>query len=630
VTKVRGVIVACHPSGTGPPPAFQQDYRPLANNTTLWKETITTEWDSSPRSDLALQLVAKRHAFAFIGLYFTDQKPGGAGAGQVGMMPAHAAALEAGISLAATTYNRPELATAPICTFGFSGGSGFAAYYAAFNPSRCIAFAHNKGSSIGDYEPATMVAAEPVPALLCYGELDTTDRVTAIRSTFATHRANGALWSLIPDYGLAHDAQGYGRFLGAAFFDRVIEMRLPRDWVPGTAPTLRPLTESAGWLGDNNTWESSASTIVAFSASGADLVAKRTMSWLPDRSLAEAWRSVTTHSPPTKLSSPVSTNATTKPAQLAFLSSGGSQLLGINNTTGAVTAVDWKDGDGLVSTVATGAFTMTLTNVTFGFHLMHGELLMTGGVSRTTDLAILLVKPPAANQSPAILSGAAVTGGSLFPGVPSACSVRAKDPDGSLEELLTYTWSATGPGTVVFGPANGSNAGQDILATFPTNGTYTLTVTVQDAIGASVVSSTNVTALPLTTDSDSDGIPDVWMLQNFGHTTGQSGDLSLATQDADGDGMTNEQEFKAGTNPRDGASSFKVGTATRSGDDFIIRFATVAGKRYRVVRCDDLTSSGCWSDVVADNVSGTGSEVEVTDPGAALVTQRLYRVVVLS
>ena len=50
-------------------------------------------------------------------------------------------------------------------------------------------------------------------------------------------------------------------------------------------------------------------------------------------------------------------------------------------------------------------------------------------------------------------------------------------------------------------------------------------------------------------DSDGDGIPDSWMLQIFGHATGLASDLSRAQDDADGDGMTNLQEYLAGTDP---------------------------------------------------------------------------------
>lgn len=388
--QVRGILVACHPSGSGPKPAFQQDYRPSANTTPAWAETVTTEWNAGNRADLALQLVAKRHVFALVGLYFTDQKPGGAGPGKVGMMDAHAAALDAGVTLLATTCKRPELATAPIATYGFSGGSGFAAYYAAANPARCLAFAHNKGASIGDYDPAKLAAAETVPGLLCFGELDKPERLAAIQRTFATHRANGARWSLIPDYGLAHDSQGYGRFLGAAFLDRVIELRLPRDWVPGTAPKLRPLAEDSGWLGDHRTWDGSGSSIVAATDSRAPVVTARTMSWLPDHGFAKAWRAVTTRKPLARLSSPVSTKSTTRPAQLAYLPAGGSQVLGL--ATSGLAAADWWDGDAPLQTVTTAPFATTLTAPAPGLHLVHAEVRQVDGSSGSSDLAILLVQ----------------------------------------------------------------------------------------------------------------------------------------------------------------------------------------------------------------------------------------------
>lgn len=44
-------------------------------------------------------------------------------------------------------------------------------------------------------------------------------------------------------------------------------------------------------------------------------------------------------------------------------------------------------------------------------------------------------------------------------------------------------------------------------------------------------------------DSDSDGLPDAWEITHFGNTTHN------ATEDADGDGLTNAQEYFAGSNP---------------------------------------------------------------------------------
>jgi hypothetical protein len=55
-------------------------------------------------------------------------------------------------------------------------------------------------------------------------------------------------------------------------------------------------------------------------------------------------------------------------------------------------------------------------------------------------------------------------------------------------------------------------------------------------------------------DTDGDGIPDWWMLQYFGHATGQASDQSLASQNADGDGVSNLREYQRGTDPANAAS----------------------------------------------------------------------------
>ncbi len=554
--KVRGILVASHPSGTEGA-VFQQDYRPLAGNPqpAYWTETTTTEYNSNRRMDLAMQLVAKRHNFAVVGLYFSGQHPGGYAANgsnpaDVSMMSAQAAALEAGINLLASTYNRPELATAPIATYGFSGGSGFSLYYAAYNPGRCIAVAHNKGGSIGDYDPVYLEAAEQVPVMLSYGENDTAN-VDTIKQVFNYHRANGALWFLIPDYGLGHDSQGYGRFFGAAFFDRVIEKRMPNDWVPGTAPVLLPLTEDSGWLGDNSTWESAASSIVSFAASGASLNAKRTMSWLPDQTLAEAWRAITTHLPAGNLTSPVSTLSTTKPKQLAYLQAGNSQALGLTVPDGNVASVTWRDGDSDAGTVTSSPFSQTLSNLSWGLHLVWGQMELTGGGVSTSELAILLVNPVTTNQTPVIQSGPTLQSGPIYAEVPVTCSALASDPDGSIEDLLTYTWSATsGPGAVVFSPANGANASKDITATFPVTGSYTLKVAVKDSIGSSAPTnatvSVTVTAPPLYSG---------WVSANS-----LGGLNALETASPKGDGITNLMKYALGLNPNEFCFALTDGT----------------------------------------------------------------------
>jgi hypothetical protein len=85
-------------------------------------------------------------------------------------------------------------------------------------------------------------------------------------------------------------------------------------------------------------------------------------------------------------------------------------------------------------------------------------------------------------------------------------------------------------------------------------------------------------------DSDGDGIPDWWMMQYFGHSTGQEYDLSRAQDDADGDGVSNRQEFLGGTVPTDPASVFVVQLSAEAltNGAAALSWPAVAGKSYQV------------------------------------------------
>ncbi len=65
----------------------------------------------------------------------------------------------------------------------------------------------------------------------------------------------------------------------------------------------------------------------------------------------------------------------------------------------------------------------------------------------------------------------------------------------------------------------------------------------------------------------------------------------------------------------------------QSGSDIIVRFASSLGQAYRVERSDDVALT-LWT-IVGDNLPGTGAFVPVTDPGAAAIPRRFYRVTVL-
>jgi uncharacterized repeat protein (TIGR01451 family) len=149
-------------------------------------------------------------------------------------------------------------------------------------------------------------------------------------------------------------------------------------------------------------------------------------------------------------------------------------------------------------------------------------------------------------------------------------------------------------------------------------GTHVLLI-AEDAAGHTGVN------LPLTVepagDIDSDGLPDAWERRHFGSTHAPDGGPD---DDADGDGLTNWQEFRAGTNPRDAASVLRVVSVEPAGDTIRVRFTTSAGRRYQLEGIDDLVQP-VWTATGAPLI-GTGIVLEATIAGGAVPPARFYRV----
>jgi Tol biopolymer transport system component len=126
-----------------------------------------------------------------------------------------------------------------------------------------------------------------------------------------------------------------------------------------------------------------------------------------------------------------------------------------------------------------------------------------------------------------------------------------------------------------------------------------------------------------TVDSDGDGIPDLWMMHYFGHPTGQAADLSLAQDDADGDGMSNLEEFLAGTDPTNPASSLlvQIQVQVAAPNNVILNWPAVPGKNYQVQFKNNLNDS-VWTEIPGAFVFGTeGSFTVPIDQ-----SRRFYRV----
>ncbi len=122
-------------------------------------------------------------------------------------------------------------------------------------------------------------------------------------------------------------------------------------------------------------------------------------------------------------------------------------------------------------------------------------------------------------------------------------------------------------------------------------------------------------------DTDGDGLPDDWERQ-FGLSTNNVADASI---DTDHDGLSNRQEFLAGTNPTNANDFLRIaGVQKLDSTNVLISFTSSPGKKYNLERSPNL-SPGAWS-TMATNVAGTGGIVQVTNVVVNPATQRFYRV----
>jgi alpha-amylase len=129
-------------------------------------------------------------------------------------------------------------------------------------------------------------------------------------------------------------------------------------------------------------------------------------------------------------------------------------------------------------------------------------------------------------------------------------------------------------------------------------------------------------------DSDGDGIPDWWMLGYFNHPTGQSNDNSLASDDADGSGFSNLQDYLAGTDPLNSSTAFRITNISIVGNDVQVTWTTEPNKTNQLQSSSAPSTNSTWNNVGSITL-GTGSPAIQTDYGAATNPPIFYRVLLL-
>lgn len=100
-----------------------------------------------------------------------------------------------------------------------------------------------------------------------------------------------------------------------------------------------------------------------------------------------------------------------------------------------------------------------------------------------------------------------------------------------------------------------------------------------------------------------DGLPVAWLMTYFG-TTNVS-----ASADPDGDGLNNQQEYLAGTNPNNASSTLKITTATHglSTPTYTILGWTAVPTRFYAIQYRTNLLTGSWADYAVLPGLGTSS-----------------------
>lgn len=119
-------------------------------------------------------------------------------------------------------------------------------------------------------------------------------------------------------------------------------------------------------------------------------------------------------------------------------------------------------------------------------------------------------------------------------------------------------------------------------------------------------------------DADYDGMPDLWEAV-YGLSSTNAAD---STADPDGDGMSNYEEFIAGTGPTNGSSRFEVRGSRAGGVGFRLTLNTVSGRIYGVLYKTNLMEA-IWHDFT-NGLLWSDGELSIDDP--ATNDARFYRI----
>jgi hypothetical protein len=237
--------------------------------------------------DLHWQALAKKWDCVLLGPSYRvlndaiDLTPGGAELWFDPRLGSDAALLRALDEFAAKSGHK-EIATAPWCLWGHSGGGIWADVLSTIHPQRVLAAFHRSGDA-ATFRPKPEFPQPKIPPALY--EIPTMVNVgvgekgripwDGAVATFQEYRAQGAPIGLAPDPRSGHWC-GDSRYLAIPFFDVCLQMRLT-DF----PSILRPVDMSTAWLGA--AFGTTAVPAAEYKGDPSKAV------WLPNEKIAKIW-----------------------------------------------------------------------------------------------------------------------------------------------------------------------------------------------------------------------------------------------------------------------------------------------------------------------------------------------------
>jgi hypothetical protein len=211
-----------------------------------------------------------------------------------------------------------------------------------------------------------------------------------------------------------------------------------------------------------------------------------------------------------------------------------------------------------------------LTGITNVYSVRYTNIAGANPILRTNAVVTVLTPPTITNQPVSLNLG---TGSNATFRV----GVRGTAP-------LTYQWFKNG-----IALPTGTNSTLNMTNIQPTDeGTYF-------AVISNFISTATSTNAVLFIDSDKDGLPDSWELAHGLNATNKND----ATLDADGDSLSNMQEYIAGTDPQDAQSYLRIDATNGPANGAILAFLAVSNRTYSVIYRTNLTNNTWirWTDV---------------------------------